>query len=227
MTSSDLFSTYGYVSPTKLKEYEDTVRELAYDPADPIDDVFTAIENVGTIAERAGTDYTHAHKNYLTYVILNKTGVYKSGLKSWLQTPLRSRTWENFKANFRVEHNLLRVTNDGTLGESKLHQTNLVQQVLEGVQHLLLQDPLPGTKAPPAPEPAPVPTPVHSANAVQQPTDLLPTLLAQMAQIQTNMLAMQRQLNTQNQSTPAPTAPKRPKRKGTMRLKVALQRTGK
>ena len=86
------------------------------------------------------------------------------------------------------------------------------------MQHLLLQDPLPGTQAPPAPEPAPVPTPVHSANAVQQPTDLLPTLLAQMAQMQTNMLAMQRQLNTQNQPTPAPTAPtapKRPTRKGT------------
>ena len=82
---------------------------------------------MATIAERTGTDYTHAHKNNLVYVILNKTGVYKSGLKSWLQTPLPSRTWENFKAHFRIEHNLLRVTNDGTLGESKLHQSNLVQ----------------------------------------------------------------------------------------------------
>lgn len=79
-----LYNTYGYVSPSKLKEYEDTIRELAYDPADPIDNVFTAIENVAKIAERAGLDYTHTHKNNMTYVILIKTGVYKSVLKSWL-----------------------------------------------------------------------------------------------------------------------------------------------
>ena len=220
-----LFTSYGYVSPTKLKQYEDAVRELTYDPADPIDDVFTAIENVATIAARAGSDYTHAHKNNLAYVILNKTGVYKSGLKSWLQTPLPSRTWENFKAHFRVEHNLLRVTNDGTLGESKLHQANLVQQVLEGVQHLLLQDPLPDPSAFPTPAPAlpppaptPMPTPTHSANAIQQTADILPTLLAQMSQMQTAMLTMQKQLATQQQTVTPPNpspASRSPKRKGT------------
>ena len=194
-----LYTTYDYVSPSKLKEYEDAVRDLIYDPGDPIDNVFTTIENVATIAARAGSDYTHAHKNNMANVILNKTGLYKSGLKSWLQIPLPTHTWENFKTHFRSEHALLRVTSDGTLGESKLHQTNIVQQVLDGAHQLLLQDPAPSTpKLPtlPAPEPVQAPQPVNMANAVQERNDIIPTLQPQMSQMQSAMLTIQRQLPT-------------------------------
>ena len=45
-----LYSSYGHVSPQKLKDYEDVVRDMVYDPADPIDTMFTAIDNLANIA---------------------------------------------------------------------------------------------------------------------------------------------------------------------------------
>ena len=119
---------------------------------------------------------------------------------------------------FRAEHALLRVTSVGTLGESKVHQENLVHQVLNEVHQLLLQDPAPSTPtlpALPSLEAVQAPPPVHMANAAQQHTDILPTLLAQMSQMQSAMLTMQRQLATQQQQAPPAPAPRRPRRRGT------------
>ena len=57
------------------------------------------------------------------------------------------------------------------------------------------------------------------AIAAQQHNNVLPTLLAQMSQMQSAMLTMQRQLTAQQQqvsAAPAPTpAPRRPRRRGT------------
>merc|ERR1719203_892245 len=127
-----LYQNYGYVSPQKLKEYEDQVRNLAYDPASPINNVFTAVDNLSLIAYRAGSEYSHAHKINMAYVIISKTGLYQSALSKWLQTAPATRTWDQFKTHFHTAYNLLKVTSEGTLRDSKFHQANIVQQVIDG-----------------------------------------------------------------------------------------------
>ena len=91
-----LFQNYGHISPQKLKEYEDQVREMQYDPATPVDNVFTAVDNLALIAYRAGSSYSIAQKNNITCVILNRSGLFQSSLEKRLQTPLETRTWEGF-----------------------------------------------------------------------------------------------------------------------------------
>ena len=201
-----LFQNHGHISPQKLKEYEDQVREMQYDPGTPVDNVFTAVDNLALIAYRAGASYSTAQKNNITYVILNRTGLFQSALQKWLQTPLPTRTWEAFKVHFRTAHNLMKVTTDETLRDSKFHQANLVQQVVDGVQHLLLQND--DDQAPPVmPVLSQVPSApiMHLANAVQGSADVLPALLNQMMQMQNMMFEMQKQLkNTSGAPAPPP-----------------------
>lgn len=113
------------------------------------------------------------------------------------------RTWNAFKTHFRTKQSLLLAVNEDTLQDSRIQQANLVQQVVEGVQNMLIN-----MKPEPTPVPAPIeepilqpttPTPVvHSMNTVQN-NELIPNLLSQIAQIQNMMLILQQQI--QNQAT--------------------------
>jgi len=212
-----LYQNHGYISPQKLKEYEDQVRNMSYDPASPIDNVFSAVDNLSLVAYRAGSEYSHAHKINMAYVIISHTGLYQSALQKWLQLPVQGRTWEMFKIHFRTAYNLLRVTTEGTLRDSKFHNANLVQQVIDGVHTLLLEtDTAPPVESSPEPiVPPPAPLAYPMANAVQ--SDSMPLLLQQMNQMQTMMMDLQRQILQVNTNTsrvppapgpaPAPPAP--------------------
>lgn len=111
------------------------------------------------------------------------------------------RTWNAFKTHFRTKQSLLLAVNEDTLQDSRIQQANLVQQVVEGVQNMLIN-----MKPEPTPVPAPIeepilqpttPTPVvHSMNTVQN-NELIPNLLSQIAQIQNMMLILQQQIQNQ------------------------------
>ena len=80
----------------------------------------------------------------------------------------------------------MKVTTEGTLRDSRFHQANLVQQVVDGVQHLLLAPEAEETEQPFAPVPAPPAhyrPPVQAANAVQGSNDVIPALMSQMMQM--------------------------------------------
>ena len=155
-----LFNTHGNISPQKLREYDDQVREIHYDPTTPVHNVFSTVDNLVLIAYRSGAEYSNALKNNLTYVIINRTGLFQSVLQKWLQTPLGTRTWDQFKIHFRLAHNLMKVTTEGTIRDSRFHQANLVQQVVDGVQHLLLA-PKEEVAQPLAPVPVPEAPYIH------------------------------------------------------------------
>ena len=160
---------------------------MSYDPADPIDNVITAVNNLAAIAARTNSAYSHAQKNSMAYVILGKTGLNQQGLCKWLQSPLDIRTWEHSQIHFRNAHNLLRVTTEGTLRDSRFQQANMIQEVVAGVTEHLLSAPENTVSLPHNPPP-----PYQAANAVKQQNDLLPALIQQMAQMQSMMLDIQR-----------------------------------
>ena len=107
-------------------------------------------------------------------------------MKSWLRSQIAQHTWDNFKSHFRDEHDILKVTTDRTLRDSRLHQANMVQQVVNGVTSTLLASQEP---EPQAYEPEPQ---THAANAIQHSNDLLPSLIQQMQQMQLMMMEIQR-----------------------------------
>ena len=100
----------------------------------------------------------------------------------------------------------MKVTTEGILRDSMFQQANLVQQVVDGVQHLLLTPEVEEAEQPLAPvpaPPAPYTPPVQAANTVQGSHDIIPVLTSQMMQIQTMILDMQRQLRVSG-GAPAP-----------------------
>ena len=210
-----LFRTYGQISPTQLASMEEQVKQMPFDPTTPVDDIYSAIDKLGEAAYHSGSEYSNAQKINLGLLILGRPGIFKQGMRIWFAIPLNLRTWENFKLHFRDEQNVLESIMDGSIANDDLHQANIVQQVLEGMQSMLLhtdQDQHPDhTQAPPpAPAPAsasvPPVQPVYQANAVQQ-QDNLTALMTQMAQMQTLIMSLQQQIqNNSNQTQDPPVA---------------------
>lgn len=182
---------------------------MAWGPSQPIDNIFTAIDRLSDAAYRAGSEYSASQKNNMAQVILTRTGAFRTGLRNWLHLSIPMRTWEAFKTLFRTEQGLLEAVHEGTFQDSRIQQANLVQQVVDGVQSMLINTEPEPTNAPaPREEPSvhnPAPM-VHSMNAVHN-NELLPSLMSQMAQMQSMMLTLQQQIQQQNTSQNQPPNP--------------------
>ena len=59
----NLYQLYGRVIPQKLQEQEDCIRQMVCDPVNPIDGIFTAIDELMHYANACGCAiYIHKHK---------------------------------------------------------------------------------------------------------------------------------------------------------------------
>ena len=78
-----LFDTYGDVSPQEFINLRHQVETMSFDPQDPVDVVFTEIDDLAEIAEAIGDPLTDVQQTKLGYVILQNTKRFSSGLKKW------------------------------------------------------------------------------------------------------------------------------------------------
>ena len=134
-----MFQRYGQISPSQLVELENEVKNMTWDPSQPIDIVYEAVETLASASYRAGVQHSTAQKNNMAYLIINRTGAFTTGIRNWLKVHLNLRTWENFKEHFRREQGLLEIVTAGTIQDSRVQQANLVQQVVEGIQNMFFQ----------------------------------------------------------------------------------------
>jgi hypothetical protein len=173
------------------------VTELHYDPVTPIDLVFNKVEDLVEYGELAHNPYSQLQTITKAYNILNATGTFKDGIKTWnrIIDPLQ-KTWINFKVHFRTTHKELSETGDLTLRQAGYHQANIFDEIVtrlqaeqttrddtqmeETLQHLLAN--------------AAIPSPPVTADP------MMPQLLAQMQAMMTAM-QQQTQQQTQQQST--------------------------
>ena len=107
---------------------------------------------------------------------------------------------------------MLRMTSNLTVQQSSFHQANLVQQVVDGIQNMLHAN----LQQPPDQLPELEEHCTHQANAVTN-NDILPSLVQQMAPMQSMMLQLQTQLqnqqNTCNAQAPSPAPAPAPRQK--------------
>ena len=133
-----LFDVYGNVTPQTLQDKEQEVKATVYDLRDPIDSIFTKIEDLLEFSGAAGSLFTQPQCINIAYVILNKTGKFQLSIRDWNRKSSPQKTWINFKDPFRSAHKELRESTDITLQDSHLNHANLVKEVVEGVQQVLL-----------------------------------------------------------------------------------------
>ena len=92
-----LFDTYGDVTIQELTELKNQVENLTFNPREPIDNVFTEIEDLADIADIAKSPLTEQQKIDFAYLILQQTNKFNSGLKKWNVTPAATKTWQYCK----------------------------------------------------------------------------------------------------------------------------------
>ena len=78
-----LFTTYGDVTPTDLHELTSRVENLTFPPSDPVDAIFSEIDDLAIISDIANAPITVTQKVNTTYIHFQKFQIFKSSLSMW------------------------------------------------------------------------------------------------------------------------------------------------
>ena len=68
-----LFDTYGDISPQELASIRERIKKMTFDPKEPVDKIFTKINNHAKIATIINDAMTNTQKCKIAYIILLKT----------------------------------------------------------------------------------------------------------------------------------------------------------
>ena len=148
-----LYPNYGEVDSFKLEEEREKVMQMTYDTAYPPDMVYETIEDLMDMATASGVPFTQHQAVNMAIVIINKTGLFKDDMRTWLQTPPLQRTWIAFKRHFTEAYKLFKQLNTMGVGPAMAQQSaNAIKQMIFAAVQELAQEQVP--------EPSP---PVHQA----------------------------------------------------------------
>ena len=131
-----LFDTYGKVTSQKIADEQEKVQNFAFDPVQPVDSVYTLIENLQILADAGHAPFTEIQLLNFAKNIINKTRKFKSEIKVWNRLPGLNQTWVAFKAQFRVAQQELRETDDLRI-EDTFHHANMVQEIVSGISEAM------------------------------------------------------------------------------------------
>ena len=159
-----LFTTYGDVTPSDLRELTLRVESLSYPPSEPVDSIFVEIDDLAAIAEIAGAPITATQKINMAYIHFQKCLIFKSALNKWDDLAVNAKTWAAFKTHFREAHKSLRRTGALTINDT-LNREQVMNMVSEGVIQTL-QDLQP-----------PPPMDDHPSFSASEPMDSQPSLV--------------------------------------------------
>ena len=184
-----LFVSYGKVTSTMLDEAEMKVKQMTYDPKQPVDIVYNAVEDLHDLSHSADSIYTQQQLMNMAYNIFLKTGIFKSAIREWNKKSSAQKTWVSLKVHFRQAQQELKETNGLTTQQTAFDHANLVQQVVEGVQAALRPTDEENELADEYME--------NVANMTTNQQELIPTLLQQMQQMQAIISTMQEKMEKQ------------------------------
>jgi hypothetical protein len=128
-----LYRTYGNITPQSLQQKEFEVKNMVYNPQDPIDNVFNEIENFTELATHAQVPVSQLQCITIGTIILQKTRIFSVALRAW--NAIAVKTWLNFKTHFRDARTEL-----DTLGELEpptQYSANILQELVDGVTRII------------------------------------------------------------------------------------------
>lgn len=101
-----LHTEYGQIDPSELAANDATLR-APYDPATPIQQLFSRIEACVQLAKSAKAPYTDEHIVATAYNIIYQTNLYNSACCHWQEEDEDDTTWGDFKRYFtKAQKNL-------------------------------------------------------------------------------------------------------------------------
>jgi hypothetical protein len=120
-----LYLHYAKISPSDLT-LNDKAMKKAYDPNQPIENLFEQINDAVEYAAAAKNPYTNAQIESTAYQLLFNTGVFSLECKEWRKKPAVTKTWANFIIFFTEKHMDWREDQQLTLGHGFAEQANAV-----------------------------------------------------------------------------------------------------
>ena len=87
-----LFITYGDVTPTDLRELTSRVENLTFPPSEPVDTIFSEIDDLAAIAEITSAPITAKQKINIAYIHFQKIQIFKSSLNKWDEKEFNEKT---------------------------------------------------------------------------------------------------------------------------------------
>jgi hypothetical protein len=94
-----LTTTYGTLTASDLEINRDKLTE-AWNPADPIENLWKNIKIVRAIATQGGEPISNGTTIQLTLLALGKTGVHSHAIETWYDKDDAKHTWPNFLLHF-------------------------------------------------------------------------------------------------------------------------------
>ena len=131
-----LFKSYGKITPAKLHEKEEKVKQMIYDPTTPLDTILNPIDDLVDYATAANSPYSNEQTINFAYIILLNTGKFSSYIREWNRKPPDVKNWINFKTFFRNAQSELNDTSDLTVQETNF-QANLIHEIVQGLKEEL------------------------------------------------------------------------------------------
>eukprot|EP00957_Ditylum_brightwellii_P008902 673900-Ditylum_brightwellii.AAC.4 len=92
-----LLDTYDNVTPSELDQLQQQIRDIHFNPTEPVDTIFTRIEDFSDVAKIAPSPISRVHKINMAYLILQKAIKFKSDLKACNHQNQTQKTWPNSK----------------------------------------------------------------------------------------------------------------------------------
>ena len=158
-----LYPNYGEVDSFVLEEEREKVMQMTYDVAYPPDIVYETVEDLMDMATASGVPFTQRQAVNMAIVLINRTGVFKDDMRTWLGVPPQQRTWIAFKQHFTEAYKLYKKIN--TLGVGNAMEMQQSANAIKQMVHAAIQDiaqeqvytPAPPVYEPPFQQPPMVP----------------------------------------------------------------------
>jgi hypothetical protein len=134
------------MTPQQVKTKEMELLNMHYDISQPVDNVFTSIDDLSDLAESANSPMSQQQMIYLVYVIFAKHTILQPNLCHWNRKPTAERTWNNMMEHLRdaqSDLSLLPTAGDMYHQPPADHQANNVTTMADLVVQRLLDDPSP------------------------------------------------------------------------------------
>ena len=95
-----LYHQYGQITPQRLIKMRDDTTALLYNASDPIDQLWTHINDYSTMANAAKSPATSQQLIDIGKIILQRAGCFTHDLRLWNARPIDEQTWPNFQDHF-------------------------------------------------------------------------------------------------------------------------------
>ena len=121
----------------EIIEREDIVKKTTYHTQDLIVTVFPTIKELLDFSDITGISYMQQQAVNIAYMIIHGTSKFVLEIHKWNRMPKIQKTWVGFKQFFWTAHRKLWETTKLTVQVVGMHHTNMVRNVVAGLQEFL------------------------------------------------------------------------------------------